>query len=63
MRFILDRNIVWGGALTRKTMGKKPGYIIFSEWSDKKLYKHDILSQEDIAFVESKIRPMEMIDE
>jgi hypothetical protein len=33
VRFILDRNIVWGDALTLKTVGEKPGYIVFSEWS------------------------------
>jgi hypothetical protein len=33
VRFILERNIVWGDALTLKTVGDKPGYIVFSEWS------------------------------
>jgi hypothetical protein len=33
VRFILDRNIIWGDALTLKTVGEKPDYIIFSEWS------------------------------
>ena len=33
VRFILERNIVWGDALTLKTVGEKPGYIVFSEWS------------------------------
>ncbi|MCC7202053.1 MAG: SAM-dependent DNA methyltransferase [Nitrospirae bacterium] len=33
VRFILERNIIWGDALTLKTVGGKPGYIIFSEWS------------------------------
>lgn len=33
VRFILERNIVWGDALTLKTVGPKSGYIVFSEWS------------------------------
>ena len=33
VRFILDRNIVWGDALTLKTVGEHPGPIVFSEWS------------------------------
>ena len=33
VRFILERNIIWGDALTLKTVGEKPEYIIFSEWS------------------------------
>ena len=33
VRFILDHNIVWGDTLTLKTVGEKPGYIVFSEWS------------------------------
>lgn len=33
IRFILERNIIWGDALTLKTVGEHPGYIVFSEWS------------------------------
>jgi len=33
VRFILDRNIIWGDALTLKTVGQKSEYIVFSEWS------------------------------
>lgn len=33
VRFILKRNIIWGDALTLKTVGEHPGYIVFSEWS------------------------------
>lgn len=32
-RFILERNIIWGDALALKTVGERPGYIVFSEWS------------------------------
>jgi len=33
VRFILERNIIWGDALTLKTVGDQPEYIVFSEWS------------------------------
>ncbi|MDO8683317.1 MAG: SAM-dependent DNA methyltransferase [Armatimonadota bacterium] len=31
--FILERNIIWGDALTLKTVGENPQPIVFSEWS------------------------------
>ena len=33
VRFILERNIIWGDALTLKTVGDQPAFIVFSEWS------------------------------
>lgn len=33
VRFVLERNIIWGDALTLKTVGDNPGLIVFSEWS------------------------------
>jgi hypothetical protein len=33
VKYILDRNIVWGDALTLKTVGENPRPIVFSEWS------------------------------
>ena len=33
VRFILERNIVWGDALTLKTVGERSDYIVFSDWS------------------------------
>src|SRR5256885_9450856 len=33
VRFILERNIIWGDALTLNTVGETPGHIVFSEWS------------------------------
>src|SRR5258708_5372061 len=33
VRFILERNIVWGDALTLRTADAKQSYIVFSEWS------------------------------
>ena len=55
VRFILDRNIVWGDALTLMTVGKPPGYIVFSEWApvNGSLFKrrdftfHELLQHEE----------------
>jgi len=33
VRFILERNIIWGDALSLKTVGDSPKPIVFSEWS------------------------------
>lgn len=33
IRFILERNIIWGDALSLKTVGDNPKPIVFSEWS------------------------------
>lgn len=33
VRFILEHNIIHGDALTLKTVGEKPSYIVFPEWS------------------------------
>src|SRR5713226_5119669 len=33
VRFILERNIIWGDALSLRTVGERPNYIVFSEWS------------------------------
>lgn len=33
VRFILERNVIWGNALTLKTVEDNPQPIVFSEWS------------------------------
>jgi len=33
IKFILEKNIIWGDALDLKTVGTNPHQIIFSEWS------------------------------
>ena len=33
VRFILERNIIWGDALSLKTVDENPQPIVFSEWS------------------------------
>ncbi len=49
VRFILERNIIWGDALMLKTVGEKPGYIIFSEWSP---VNGSMLKRRDFTFSE-----------
>lgn len=48
--FLLEKNIVWGDALTLRTAGDQPKPIIFSEWSPLKggLIKRRDFSFEDI---------------
>jgi hypothetical protein len=54
IRFVLDKNIIWGDALTLKTVGEKPGYIVFTEWSPvngsllkrREFSFHELLAQE-----------------
>ncbi len=47
VRFILERNILWGDALTLKTPGDKPEYIVFSEWS---LVNGSLIKRRDFTF-------------
>ena len=47
IRFILERNIIWGNALTLKTKAEKPEYIMFSEWS---LVNGSMLKRRDFTF-------------
>jgi hypothetical protein len=49
VRFILDRNIIWGDALTLNTVGEKPGHIVFSEWSP---VNGSMLKRRDFTFSE-----------
>jgi hypothetical protein len=49
VRFILERNIIWGDALTLRTVGEKPGHIVFSEWSP---VNGSMLKRRDFTFSE-----------
>ncbi len=49
VRYILQRNIIHGDALTLKTVGENPGPIVFSEWS---LVKGSLLKRRDFTFHE-----------
>lgn len=58
-RYILDRNIVWGDALSLKTGGDNPQPIVFSEWSPvnghmlkrRDFTFHSLLEREEIGGV------------
>jgi SAM-dependent methyltransferase len=47
VRFILERNIIWGDALTLMTVGETPGHIVFSEWSP---VNGSLLKRRDFTF-------------
>jgi hypothetical protein len=49
VRFVLGRNIVWGDALTLKTVGANPDHIVFSEWSP---VKRSMIKRRDFTFHE-----------
>lgn len=50
VKFILERNIIWGDALDLKTVGEQPQLIIFSEWSFP--FNNSLLIRRDFVFAE-----------
>ncbi|MBE7535781.1 MAG: SAM-dependent DNA methyltransferase [Anaerolineales bacterium] len=50
LRFILDKNIVWGDALDLKTAGPEQHQIIFSEWSFP--FNNSQIKRRDFVFAE-----------
>lgn len=49
IRFILNRNILWGDALSLKTVSKQAMPIVFSEWS---MVRGSMLKRRDFSFEE-----------
>ncbi len=49
VRYIFERNIIWGDAVTLKSVGDKPDYIVFSEWSP---VNGSLLKRRDFSFRE-----------
>jgi hypothetical protein len=49
VQYILDRNIIWGDALTLKTVGENPRPIVFSEWT---LIQGGMVKRRDFSFLE-----------
>jgi hypothetical protein len=47
VRFILDRNIIWGDALSLKTVSDNPQPIVFSEWAS---VNGSMLKRRDFTF-------------
>lgn len=50
IQFILEKNIIWGDALSLKTVGATPHQIIFSEWSFP--FNNSQLKRRDFVFAE-----------
>ncbi|NLY00133.1 MAG: restriction endonuclease [Rhodopirellula sp.] len=61
-RFLMSL-FMYSHGITKETYAFIPILDMTKRWTDEKLYKRYGLSQEDIAFIESKIRPMEANDE
>jgi len=49
IRFVLNRNILWGDALSLKTVDKDPEPIVFSEWS---FVQGSMIKRRDFRFAE-----------
>ena len=49
VRFLLERNIIWGDARTLMTVGPDPRPIVFSEWSP---VNGNMIKRRDFAFRE-----------
>lgn len=47
VKFILEKNIIWGDALDLKTVGNKPQPIVFSEWSS---VNGNLIKRRDFTF-------------
>jgi hypothetical protein len=46
--YLLSKNIIWGNALTLRTVGEKPSPIVFSEWSavnSNKIKRRDFIME------------------
>ncbi len=61
VKYILERNIIWGDALTLNTAGKNPQPIVFSEWSfvnGSLIKRKDFTFHELLSFEGTKDRPL-----
>jgi len=56
VQFILEKNIIWGDALTLKTVGDDPQPIVFSEWSP---VNGSFFKRRDFAFHELLLKKKE----
>lgn len=50
LRYILEKNIIWGDALSLTTVGKTPHQIIFAEWSFP--LHNSLIKRRDFVFAE-----------
>jgi SAM-dependent methyltransferase len=61
VKFILDRNIIWGDALTLQTVGDDPQPIVFSEWSlvnGSMIKRRDFTFHELLSYAGTKEKPL-----
>jgi len=61
VKYILERNIIWGDALTLKTVGENPQSIVFSEWSPVNggmIKRRDFAFHELVFFAGLRDRPL-----
>lgn len=49
IRFVLSKNIIWGNALSLKTVAEEPKPIIFTEWS---MVRGSMIKRRDFSFEE-----------
>jgi len=61
-RFLLSL-FMYSHSITKDTYAFVPILDMAKRWTDEQLYKRYALTKDDIAFIESKIRPMEAKDE
>lgn len=57
-RFLMSL-FMYSHGITRDTFAFIPILDMTKSWSDKKLYKRYALAESEIAYIESRIRPME----
>lgn len=61
IRFVLERNIIWGDALTLQTPSEPPKPIVFSEWSlvnGSMVKRRDFTFHELLSYAGTKERPL-----
>lgn len=61
IRFVLERNVIWGDALSLQTVGENPKPIVFSEWSlvnGSMVKRRDFTFQELLSFAGLKESPL-----
>ena len=54
---------MYSHGITRDTFAFIPILNMTTRWTDEKLYKRYGMSKDEIAFIESMVRPMEAKDE
>jgi site-specific DNA-methyltransferase (adenine-specific) len=54
---------MYSHGITKDTFAYVPILDMNEEWTDEKLYQKYGLTEDEIAFIESKIRPMEAKDQ